>query len=235
VSPAASAARARVARVRSALPTRARLTVLTPPASTRWRPPFAAACAAVLVASLLGVLVLNIVLARGAYDEHVLELRQIALTEREQELSERLSVQASPAVLSARARDLGMVPNANPAFIRLEDGTVLGSPTPAGDDVPLGASIPPVDLDAPVASTAAAEAAAAEAARVRAEQDRRTADRERAAAPPEGATTEGATTAGDGVTGTGTGTTAPPEPAVGDRPVGDGAVGDGAVVQGGAP
>ncbi len=152
-----------VRRARPATPApRTRLTLLAPPASTRFRLPFAALCAAVLVASLLGVLVINIVLSRGAYTEHVLESRQVQLTEDEQDLSEQLSVQASPAVLSDRARELGMVPNVNPAFIRMSDGTVLGSPAPAdAGTAPAAASIPAAGLDVVPQAPATAEQAAA--------------------------------------------------------------------------
>ena len=214
MSPAA-AARARVAsavrRARPATPApRTRLTLLAPPASTRFRLPFAALCAAVLVASLLGVLVINIVLSRGAYTEHVLESRQVQLTEDEQDLSEQLSVQASPAVLSDRARELGMVPNVNPAFIRMSDGTVLGSPAPAdAGTAPAAASIPAAGLDVvPQAPATAEQAAQAEAARIRAEADRAAA----------------AQAAGAAGTGDAAGT-APVDPAA--PPVGDGAVGAG--------
>ncbi len=217
MSPAA-AARARVAsavrRARPATPApRPRLTLLAPPASTRLRLPFAALCAAVLVASLLGVLVINIVLSRGAYTEHVLESRQVQLTEDEQDLSEQLAVRASPAVLSDRARDLGMVPNVNPAFIRMSDGTVLGSPAPAdAGTAPAAASIPAAGLDVvPQAPATAEQAAQAEAARIRAEADR--------AAAAQAA-------AGTGAAGTGDSAgTAPVDPAA--PPVGDGAVGVG--------
>ncbi len=216
MSPAA-AARARVAsavrRARPATPG-PRLTLLAPPASTRFRLPFAALCAAVLVASLLGVLVINIVLSRGAYTEHLLENRTIELTEAEQHLSERLAVQASPAVLSQRARELGMVPNTNPAFIRMSDGTVLGSPAPAeAGTAPAAASIPAVGLDVvPEAPAAAQEAAETEAAKVRAEADRA------AAAAAAEAAAAGTTTEPGTSTGTSTGTE-PAPPALGDGAV----------------
>lgn len=158
MSPAATAVR-----VRSTAPARRAavrprpapvLKVLAPPTSSRWRPPFVAVCASILVLSLLGLLAINITLSRGAYTEHVLELRQIELNEAEQALSEDLAVQASPAVLSQRARELGMIPNVNPAFIRLSDGAVLGAPAPADPaTAPSGSIIP--------AGTAAAGAVAA--------------------------------------------------------------------------
>ncbi len=150
-----------------------RLRVLTAPVRVTWQPSFVAACVAILVASLLAVLVINLVLSRGAYAENQLELRQIALTETEQALAEDLAVQSSPSTLSARARQLGMIPNGSPAFIRLADGQVLGSPTPADptklaafSDLPGLAKAPPgvVSEEDAVAAQAAADAAAAAAA-----------------------------------------------------------------------
>ncbi len=187
VSPSGTA-RSRVAtavrRARPAAPSpRPRLTLLAPPASTRFRLPFAALCAAVLVASLLGVLVINIVLSRGAYAEHVLENRQIALAETEQDLNERLAVRASPAVLSERAQELGMVPNVNPAFIRMSDGTVLGSPAPAeAGTTPLATSIPAAGLDVVPDAPAAAQEAAQEAAQAAQQEARTKAEQETVAA-----------------------------------------------------
>jgi hypothetical protein len=37
----------------------------------------------------------------------------------------------SPANVARRALVFGMVPNTNPAFLRLSDGKVLGKPEPA--------------------------------------------------------------------------------------------------------
>ena len=37
----------------------------------------------------------------------------------------------SPQYLAANAEALGMVPNANPVYLRLSDGAVLGQPTAA--------------------------------------------------------------------------------------------------------
>ncbi len=172
--PSASVPRSpqRRALVRPAAPA-PRLRVLTAPARATSRPSFVVGCAALLVSSLLAVLVINIVLSRGAYEENQLELRQIALTESEQALSEELAVQSAPSTLSARARELGMIPNASPAFIRLSDGRILGSPTPADPKKAAAfAEIPAAALAAPgevseadaVAAQAAADAAADAAA-----------------------------------------------------------------------
>ena len=114
--------------LRSAAPS---LRVVAPPPATRRRLPFAATCAAILVSSLIGLLLLNIALTRGAYDVQALRSQATLLSEREQALAERLATEAAPARLSERATELGMVPSTSPAFIRLSDGAVLGVPQPA--------------------------------------------------------------------------------------------------------
>lgn len=118
---------------RSAQPRRSapRLRVISAPPSTRRRVPFAASCAALLALTLVALLLLNITLARGAYRVHALEQQQDLLKEEQQGLSERLAAEAAPARLAQRAAALGMVPNPNPAMLRLEDGAVLGEPEPA--------------------------------------------------------------------------------------------------------
>jgi len=83
------------------------------------------------------------------------ELRQRTLTDSnanasdaEQQLIRDLASRQAPAALAAAAASLGLVPNPNPAFLRINaDGsvTVLGSPTPA--------SVPPAPVTAtPVAT-----------------------------------------------------------------------------------
>jgi hypothetical protein len=108
-----------------------RLKVIAAPPSTRSRVPFAALCGLVLVGTLVTLLMLNIALARGAYQVHELEQRSALLAERQQALSERLAAEAAPGALADRAAALGMVHNPNPAFLRLEDGARLGSAEPA--------------------------------------------------------------------------------------------------------
>lgn len=182
-----------------------RLRVLAAPLSTGRRLPFVGLCAALLLASLVTVLVINIALSRGAYDVYLLEQQRTALTEREQQLSERLAIQSSPARLSDRARALGMIPNASPAFIRLSDGVVLGSPEPADPNAAPSVSAIPTAADFAAARLAAAAAATAAA----------TPAVETPALPPEqvGAEQAAAAAAADAAAA------APPPPVVGDGAV----------------
>lgn len=90
--------------------------------------PFAVLCALVLIGGLVGLLLLNVSLARGAYVSHDLKVASVQLAEREQALNQQVALAATPQQLEARARELGMVEAPSPAFIRLADGTVLGVP-----------------------------------------------------------------------------------------------------------
>lgn len=134
-----------------------RLRVLAPPPATRRRLPFAAACVALLALSLLGLLLLNIALTRGAYDVQGLQREATLLGEHEQALAEQLAARAAPGPLSESAAELGMVPSTSPAFVRLSDGAVLGVPQPAeAPPAPPVASPPPttpITADTDVAPT----------------------------------------------------------------------------------
>lgn len=130
-------ARYRSAAARQAVPTPARgaaapqLRLVSAPAISRTRAPFVIFCSAILGAALLGALLLNTVMARDAYYAHDLDVRLARLAQIEQALAEQLELAASPAVLDAAARELGMVIAPQPAFIRLVDGVIIGSPTAA--------------------------------------------------------------------------------------------------------
>jgi hypothetical protein len=126
-----TAAPARAPRSTEARRPSPRLRVVSAPPATRSRVPFAAACAGLLAATLVALLMLNIALSRGAYQVHELEAQRALLSEQQQALSERLAAEAAPGRLAERAAGLGMVTNPNPALLRLSDGAVLGSPAPA--------------------------------------------------------------------------------------------------------
>lgn len=97
------------------------------------RAPFVALVLVVLSLGLGVLLLLNTLLAQGSFTLHALEGQVADLADREQELQQRAAELASPQRLSRRAAALGMVPSENPAFLRAEDGKVLGEPVPAAD------------------------------------------------------------------------------------------------------
>lgn len=145
VAAASRAATARAlptARTGEAPPQR-QLQVLPGGAQRAARAPFVLLVVAVLAGGLLGLLRLNIALAADALTLSDLKHTNTTLTDQVQALDQRLDVEASPARLAARASTLGMVPNPNPAFIRLSDGRVLGSPTPGAKPAPAPAPSAP--------------------------------------------------------------------------------------------
>ena len=111
------------------------------------RTPFVAVVVSLLAAGLLGLLVLNTVLAQDAFRLHTLKEQSRALEDVEQALQREVEALRAPQALAARAGALGMVQAGPPAFLRLPDGAVLGAETPAEDptQVPeLGAARAPV-------------------------------------------------------------------------------------------
>lgn len=98
--------------------------------------PFIATVVSLLVGGLVGLLVLNTVLARDAFALHSLKVEARVLTDREQALQREVEALRSPQSLAAQAVGLGMVQGGPPAFLRLADGAVLGTPLPAGEPVP---------------------------------------------------------------------------------------------------
>lgn len=121
------------------------------------RTPFAVVLVVLLVGGLLGLLLLNTLVAQGSFTLHDLATRSKALQLREQQLAGQVQAEQAPGQLADRATKLGMVPGGPPAFLRLADGQVLGTPT-KGQAVVKPVAPPP-------ASTAASPAAAAQPAK----------------------------------------------------------------------
>jgi hypothetical protein len=91
----------------------------------------------VLSLGLGALLLLNTLLAQGSFALHSLEAQVSELADREQALRQKVAELAAPGRLERRARALGMVPSANPAFLRARDGKVLGVPMPATGPAPV--------------------------------------------------------------------------------------------------
>ncbi|PRY56081.1 hypothetical protein BCF74_12028 [Knoellia remsis] len=90
------------------------------------QPAFVGACLALLVAGLLGVLMLNTAMAKGSFVLGDLQDRSNELTATEEALDHAIDAQSAPSALAQRALGMGMVPAETAAFLRLEDGKVLG-------------------------------------------------------------------------------------------------------------
>ena len=170
------------------------------------RPRHTAGGLALLSVGLLGIgllvlLLLNISIGKGAYALTELQNQQRQLAQDRQSLAEQVEASSAPDKLAARAAKLGMVPNPNPAFVDLPDGTVQGEPEVAQAPPPSVKARPAakksIGAAAAVASAGkksvekAAAAAAADAAA-------------KAGGKPDGSTTDG--TATDGAKSDPTGT-----------------------------
>jgi hypothetical protein len=103
----------------------------------------------ILAVGLLGLLLLNTVLAQDAFRLHALQVQGRTLADQEQSLQREVERLQSPQSLAARATALNMVPGGTRAFLELPSGRVLG--------VALPGQAPP----APVVQAAAPTGAAA--------------------------------------------------------------------------
>lgn len=125
------AARPRQRTTRQALPTSLPLRLVAPVRSRASRAPFVVVVLTVLGAGLVGLILLSTVLQAQAFEIARLSTRADALGVQQQELRREVDRLQAPAALAERAIRLGMVPNANPAFLRPSDGEVIGDPEPA--------------------------------------------------------------------------------------------------------
>jgi len=127
----AAAAPGRMSGLAGAALERARLTVV-PRARTRTSPlPFVALVSFVLLAGVIGLLMFNTSMQQAAFTATTLEQQAATLNAREQTLRMELDVLRDPQRVALKAQRMGMVVPATPAFLRLADGKVLGTPAPA--------------------------------------------------------------------------------------------------------
>jgi hypothetical protein len=117
----------------------ARLVRLFPAGRARAaRTPFVLLVVLLLGGGLIGLLVLNSALSEGSFKLADLRKRTKNLTDEEQALQRDIDAYSSPDALQRRARQLGMVPGGDPAFLG-SDGRIKGVPsaaTPQSADFP---------------------------------------------------------------------------------------------------
>ncbi|MEV7688602.1 septum formation initiator family protein [Streptomyces bungoensis] len=112
----------------------ARLARLFPAGRARAaRTPFVLLVVLLLGGGLIGLLVLNSALSEGAFELDDLQKQTKNLTDDEQALQRDIDAYSAPDALQRRARELGMVPGGDPAFLG-PDGTVKGVPGPASPE-----------------------------------------------------------------------------------------------------
>ncbi|WP_351228490.1 cell division protein FtsL [Streptomyces sp. NPDC002133] len=95
--------------------------------STAARTPFVLLVVLLLGGGLITLLLLNSSLNEGSFKLSELKKKTTELTDQEQELQRDVDSHFAPDALEQRARELGMVPGGNPAFLG-PDGTVRGVP-----------------------------------------------------------------------------------------------------------
>jgi hypothetical protein len=98
------------------------------------RVPFALLLTGLIVGGLALLLLLNTESAANEVRRHDLAVRDASITAQLQELRNEVAASAAPGNLARAAAALGMVPDANPAFLVIgADGAirVLGKPAPA--------------------------------------------------------------------------------------------------------
>lgn len=122
---------------------RPRLTVVPRVALRAPRLPFVALVVVVLATGLIGLLLLNTSMERGAYQVTALRHQAAALTIERQALQLKVAAMEDPQEVAQRALALGMVQNLSPAFLSLATGKVLGHPAPGlpGNQADIGAKI----------------------------------------------------------------------------------------------
>ncbi len=111
----------------------ARLTRLIPTSAgprQAARTPFVLLVVVLLGGGLIGLLVMNSALSEGSFRLGDLKEETKSLTDEEQALQRDVDAYSAPHALQRRARELGMVPGGDPAFLN-PDGTVRGVPSQA--------------------------------------------------------------------------------------------------------
>ncbi len=124
-------ARNRVPRFAETAVERARLTVVPRVRSRAPKVPFVSLVTLLLVGGVAGLLAFNTSMQQASFTATAMEQRAAVLDAREQSLQMELEMLRDPQRVAVTARRMGMVPPSAPAFLRLEDGAVLGSPAPA--------------------------------------------------------------------------------------------------------
>ncbi|MEU2143087.1 MULTISPECIES: FtsB family cell division protein [Streptomyces albovinaceus subgroup] len=140
----------------------ARLMPSTGPSSAA-RTPFVLLVVLLLGGGLITLLLLNSALNEGSFRLSELKRDTTELTDEQQALQRDVDSRSQPDALEKRARELGMVPGGNPAFLN-PDGTVRGKPTeatapppsPSPSPTPSPSASP--DADAPAAGPSASGA-----------------------------------------------------------------------------
>jgi hypothetical protein len=111
--------------------------------------------AGLLVSGLIGLLLLNLSMQKGAFELAGIQQQTADLRTSEQALAYDMQRLESTSSLWRRAADLGMVLNTTPVFLDLTDGSIIGDPVPAS--APVVVAPEPVQRQPPGVAVAAAD------------------------------------------------------------------------------
>ena len=107
------------------------LRLVRPVRSRARKAPFVVVVMTVLSIGLVGLIVMSTVLQAQSFEAQKLNSQAAELETQQQLLTREVDKLQSPANVARRAIAYGMVPNTNPAFLRLSDAKVLGKPEAA--------------------------------------------------------------------------------------------------------
>jgi hypothetical protein len=99
------------------------------PSAAISRTPFILFVTALLAGGLICLLIINTVLAAGAYQITSLQQAQTTRAQQVQVLRQQVAADSAPSVIARRARELGMVAPPLTTFINLKTGRILTQPT----------------------------------------------------------------------------------------------------------
>ena len=133
---------------------RPRLTVVAAPKAGGSSMPFTLLCTLIVAATLSALLYLNIQMSDASYEITRLQGQSQRLTEERQALAETNERLGPPQELERQAREIGMVPVSDPAYIDLDTGEIIGETSPTAQtegnpelaEVPAEVAVPPAQI-----------------------------------------------------------------------------------------
>ncbi|MFC7458670.1 hypothetical protein ACFQS2_15885 [Brachybacterium sp. GCM10030267] len=131
-----------------------RLTVVAAPKAAGSSMPFTLLCTLIVAATLAALLYMNIQMSGTSYEITRLQSQSQRLTEERQALAETNERLGTPQELERQAREIGMVPVSDPAYIDLDTGEVIGETSPSEQtegnpelkEVPAEAAVPQAEI-----------------------------------------------------------------------------------------
>ena len=137
---------------------------VVPALDAKRRVPFIVSIFALVIASVVAVLLINVYIANGQYTAVDLRGQERTLSQENEALRQEALYLGAPQVVAKKAADLGMVKPGAPAAINLETGKIAGTATaaekPGSDAASKGLALKaPVKPEALVAAKAPAQTA----------------------------------------------------------------------------